>query len=195
MIRWLVRHSETMAQWLALVSAIGLVVVAALSCMGEPPPDAHTSQGFGVYLETPHPVSVADLSRQADIQAEVASEALGCDVGALWRDLGERVSLRLTDEPLGPRGTWAGYTVAHETIDGLEDLGAECAIYWQSPFLCVGRSALAHELTHVALLAVRGNIDVEHATEGAWNGPGSITQLAMTMAIAEICPLPGAAQQ
>jgi hypothetical protein len=54
---------------------------------------------------------------------------------------------------------------------------------------------LAHELTHVALLAVRGDIDADHATEGAWDGPGSITQLAMTMAISEICPLPGASQQ
>ena len=156
----------------------------AQACYSSPPPDAYTSQGFGVYLNVPHAVRLEDVSTQIDLQGQAASEIMAADVLGLWYELGSDIHLTLTDDCLGPRCAWAGYTT-FPTSD--EHVVPAMVVLWQSPLLCVSRSALSHELTHAALLLIDGDADGAHLEDWAWNGPGSITEYANRMGVWQIC--------
>lgn len=152
----------------------------ASACLAqESEPDDHTAQGFGLYFDTLAPIDALAISAQVDLQARAASEIMGEDVEALWFELGDDISLTLTNECLNDC-QWAGYT----------DLPGWVVIWYPDDLDCVAESAVSHELTHIALLLLDGDPDASHTLDWAWSGPGSIVEYANRSGRWEICGRP-----
>lgn len=161
------KHLLPLAAFLATFLACGPV-------QGEGAPDTYTSQGFRVYLNTADPVWMMSVDRQIDIQGAVASEILGTEVS--WYEVGDDILLTLTDECEG-----ALRDCAYAGLTYIMPHRFPMTVLWSHEYgtACAGTSALAHELTHVALFLVDGDPDSEHLEDFAWSGPGSITQRSM----------------
>ena len=81
MIRWLVRRSETLAQALALVAALGLALVAAHSC-GEPEPYDECNPAPDPYHLSQHYSPRPDVATPLGVRVDRNGQSVD-----LWRVL------------------------------------------------------------------------------------------------------------
>jgi hypothetical protein len=153
-----------------ILFALALLVLAAASC-GDPmsgPPDMVTAQELQVWDDTKFPIWGLALSDQVAAHEDAVFDVLGHDLK--WVAYADDIRILLTDDcELLNNCKLAGVTYI---LPGHYDI----YVLWHDKYAtaCAGWSALAHELTHLALFLLELDADPGHTKDYAWGADGIV---------------------